>query len=235
MFDGFTPEAVEFLWGIRFNNERAWFLEHKEQYLSAVYQPMTELSEEILAFLRKKRPGAGFIRKVTRIYRDARRLYGRGPYKDHLWFSVEHPSEDWTGKPTFWFELTPDGWSYGLGYWRPTPAVMAKLRGKISRDPAVMEKLTRRIRRSPEFTLETENYRRPRAAAPSKALEPWYQGKTFSLIHDSPLTEELYSRALVERLEKGYAFLLPFYDYFRSVDAEPDPRNPESETKGDSI
>ena len=26
MFQGFTPEAVEFLWGIKFNNNREWFL-----------------------------------------------------------------------------------------------------------------------------------------------------------------------------------------------------------------
>ena len=30
--------------------------------------------------------------RVSRIYRDARRLHGRGPYKDHLWFCVERPS-----------------------------------------------------------------------------------------------------------------------------------------------
>ena len=25
MFQGFSQEAVDFLWGIRFNNERGWF------------------------------------------------------------------------------------------------------------------------------------------------------------------------------------------------------------------
>ena len=29
MFQGFSQQAVDFLWGIRFNNERSWFLEHK--------------------------------------------------------------------------------------------------------------------------------------------------------------------------------------------------------------
>ena len=149
MFTGFTEETVSFMWGIRLNNERAWFLDHKETYLRSFYNPMVELADETLAFLRKKRPEDGLNRKVTRIYRDARRLYGRGPYKDHLWFTVEQPSEDWTGKPTFWFELGPDGWSYGLGYWQPTPAAMSRLRAKISRDPSAMEKLTRRLKRLP--------------------------------------------------------------------------------------
>ena len=46
---------------------------------------------------------------MTRIYRDVRRLHGRGPYKESLWFSIEQPSEEWTAHPTFWFELMPGG------------------------------------------------------------------------------------------------------------------------------
>ena len=30
MFTGFTDETVDFMWGIRFNNERTWFEAHKE-------------------------------------------------------------------------------------------------------------------------------------------------------------------------------------------------------------
>ena len=33
MFTGFTDAAVDFMWGIRFNNERPWFEAHKESYL----------------------------------------------------------------------------------------------------------------------------------------------------------------------------------------------------------
>ena len=88
MFTGFTDETVDFMWGIRFNNERTWFEAHKEIYLTQLYQPMRELGDELYDFLRDKRPDAGLIRKVARIYRDARRLHGRGPYKESLWFSV---------------------------------------------------------------------------------------------------------------------------------------------------
>ena len=47
MFQGFTPEAVEFLWGIKFNNNREWFLPRKEQFLALVDRPMRELGSEI--------------------------------------------------------------------------------------------------------------------------------------------------------------------------------------------
>ena len=79
MFIGFTDETVDFMWGIRFNNERTWFEAHKETYLTQLYQPMKELGNELYDFIRDKRPDSGLMCKVSRIYRDARRLHGRGP------------------------------------------------------------------------------------------------------------------------------------------------------------
>ena len=92
MFTGFTDATVDFLWGIRFNNERPWFEAHKETYLSELYRPMKDLGAEIYEFLSEQRQNDPMVCRVSRIYRDARRLHGRGPYKDHLWFCVERPA-----------------------------------------------------------------------------------------------------------------------------------------------
>lgn len=224
MFTGFTDETVDFMWGIRFNNEKAWFEAHKEQYLRSLQQPMRELCGEVYDFLREQRPDYGLTGKVSRIYRDARRLHGRGPYKDHLWLSVEQPGDAWTSRPTFWFELQPEGWSYGLGYWQPKPVVMQKLRCRMDRDPVPMEKLVRKLNRQSEFVIWSDNYKKPRGAAPSPLLEPWYQYKGFSIAHEDKLTEELFSREIADRILNGFRFLLPYYDYFVTLDGDPEPR-----------
>lgn len=228
MFTGFSDETVDFMWGIRFNNERTWFEAHKEIYLTHFYRPMQALGAEIYDFIRSKRPEYALVNKVTRIYRDARRLHGRGPYKESLWFSVEEPSEQWTAKPTFWFELMPEGWTYGMGYYLPKALTMAKLRARIDRDAKTMEALTRALNRQEEFALETESYKRPKGTAPVPLLEPWYRAKSFTICHEEKLTEELFSRAIVERLKQGYEFLLPFYDYFVTLDGDPDPTQGET-------
>ena len=145
---------------------------------------------------------------------------------------MEEPSEQWTAKPTFWFELMPEGWTYGMGYYLPRALTMAKLRARMDRDPRPLEALTRTLQRQEEFVLETEAYKRPKGSAPSPLLEPWYQAKSFTLCHTDRLTEELFSRAIVDRLKQGYAFLLPYYDYFVTLDGDPDPREgavPEAE------
>lgn len=224
MFTGFTDETVDFMWGIRFNNERTWFEAHKEIYLQHFYRPMAELADEAYDFLRKERPDYGLIRKVTRIYRDARRLHGRGPYKESLWFTVEQPAEQWTAKPAFWFELMPEGWTCGMGYYMPRPVTMAKLRARICRDPGTMESLMARLAGRGDVALETEDYKRPRGQAPSAALEPWFRARSFSILHQDKLTEALFSREIAGQVQDIFAFLLPFYDYFITLDGDPDPR-----------
>ena len=44
MFNGFSKESLDFLWGIRFNNERSWFEAHKQQYLDCVNTPMRDFT-----------------------------------------------------------------------------------------------------------------------------------------------------------------------------------------------
>ncbi len=222
LFTGFTDETVDFLWGIRFNNEKSWFEAHKEIYKTQLYQPLSALAGELYEFLAEKRPHANLVSKVTRIYRDARRIHSGGPYKESHWLSVEPASEDWTDKPTFFFEISPDGYCYGLGDWAP-PVTMAKLRARMDRDPKPMEKLTRSLRRRTEFVLEQPEYKRPKGTAPSPVLEPWYRAKSIDIIHRDKLTEELFSRAIVDRLKEGCEFLLPWFDYLSTLSGDPAP------------
>ena len=119
----------------------------------------------------------------------------------------------------------PDGWTYGMGYWMPKPLTMAKLRARIDRDPDTMSHLMRKLRRQQEFVLETEDYKRPRSQAPSKILEPWYRAKGFTFCHNGKLEGELFCRDIVDRLKQGFTFLLPYYDYFVTLEGDPDPRD----------
>ena len=135
MFQGFSQETVDFMWGIRFNNEKSWFEAHKSQYQACFLTPMKELGAQVQANILDRFPHSGLNLKISRIYRDARRLFGRGPYKDHLWLSLFRWGNESGGHPVFWFELAPDGWSYGMGFWDTQAVTMMKHRVRIDRDP----------------------------------------------------------------------------------------------------
>ena len=82
MFQGFSQEAIDFLWGIRLNNERPWFLAHKQDYEQFVLAPMKELGAEVFDEFAKLCPKMSLKLHISRIYRDARRLFGRVLFAD---------------------------------------------------------------------------------------------------------------------------------------------------------
>ena len=222
MFDGFRQESLDFLWGIRFNNERGWFAEHKQQYLDAVYRPMAELGAQVQAALGEKFPRDALNLKVSRIYRDARRLHGRGPYKDHLWFVLRRPEDPEVDLPCFYFELAPEYYSCGLGYYCARPMTMAKFRARMDADPVPMEKLARRLGRMAGFRLEGERYARPKGD-PGPLLEPWYNRRTLILSCDREPDELLFRRELADFVGEGFRQLMPFHRYLSTLYADPEP------------
>lgn len=223
MFQGFSDATIDFMWGIRFNNERGWFNQHKEEYQRHFYQPMKALNDELYRRMCDAYPKQTLISKVTRIYRDARRLHGRGPYKDHLWLAMQPPAEGWTDTPNLFFELGPDGWTYGMGVWCSQAVTAAKLRARMDADPKPMLALTERLNAQTEFVLEGQEYSRHKAPA-HPALDPWYQKKHYSLVHSEPNGAALYDHSLADRIFEGWRFLMPFYEYFATLPGDPDPR-----------
>ena len=224
-FEGFSQATIDFMWNLRFNNNKQWFESHKAEFIRDFNNPMKALGREVFERIEAAFGGRGFIHKVSRIYKDARRVKGGEPYRTNLWFSIERPVNagmEWTGTPVFWFELSPDNWSYGLGYYSARAETMAKLRARIDKNPKAFEKLIAPLDKQNEFSLNGDEYVR-RKAAPSKKTDVWYNRKTFSLIHEQAHGEELFSHELANRLTEGYSFLMPMYDYFITLDSDPSP------------
>ena len=216
MFTGFSQSTIDFMWNIRMNNNKPWFDEHKDDFKRDFQTPMKALGLEVFARMTDDYPDYGFIHKLSRIYKDARRVRDGSLYRDNLWFSVEKPSadgEESSGVLTFWFDLNPEGWSYGLGYYAAKAATMEKLRARISDNPKEFERLIDLLGSQGEFKLDGPDYVRKKQAPTLKTVE-WYNKKSFSLIHFGEIGDELFEREFADRLVSGYKLLMPFYDYF---------------------
>ncbi len=222
MFQGFTPEAIEFLWGISFNNNREWFTAHKQEFLNLVDRPLRELSAQLWTAMDAEYPKLGLRAHVSRIYRDARRLHGRGPYKDHLWLVLERPGEDHLGRPAFYFELAPNCFSYGCGFWDMTPQTAAKHRARIERDPKPLAAIARKIEKS-KFTLFGAEYKRPKGDV-GKLLNPWYNRKGIGVSFEDNCEGVLFTPDLFDDVHEAFRFLMPFFRYFDTLPGDPPPK-----------
>ena len=214
MFEGFTQETSEFLWELSFNNERPWFQAHREQFERCLNRPFRALAQESLRLLSERCPERDFRMHVSRIYRDARRLFGRGPYKDHLWFTLFCGSGD--EDPCFWFELGAARWAYGLGFWGARPAVMEQYRRSIDANPARFERLVRDAEADPACRLRGEEYKRPKAERPAP-IDRWYNRKNVSVEYAEDFGGALLTPELPELLCGAYSRLMPLHDFFMEI------------------
>ncbi len=211
-FTGFSQETQDFLWGIRFNNERSWFEAHKQIYLDTLQRPMKELCQAVGEAM-EDRFRLDLDRRCARIYRDARRLHGRGPYKESLWFILTGSRERWTEFPTFYFELRPEVWSYGLGCYYSSPRAMEQFRKKAAADPKRLERLIRAFDRQSVFELYGENYKRPKGSV-SPLVDRWYNRRQIGFSCEQPWDERLFRPELAAQLVEDFALLVPLYKYF---------------------
>ena len=215
MFQGFTDQTADFFWSLKFNNERSWFLAHKEEFERVLNQPFRALAFDTLERLRARFPDMDLQLHVARIYRDARRTYGKGPYKESLWFTIQ-PGERRAVGPLFWFDIDGTSWSCGAGFWENMPELMAAYRRQIDADPARFLRLVEELEALGEYKRWGETYARPKADRGEK-LNPWYNLKHVSVGYEHPHGGVLYTPELPEHLAGTYAKLMPLYRFFREV------------------
>ena len=174
-------------------------------------QSLTKLPRNEL--LKLRHPELQFSLHISRIYRDARRLFGRGPFKDHLWFSIGYTVEGWHAGPMFWFEIGASEYSYGVGFFDATPAQMEAFRRSIDANPARFERIAKNVEALGNFRVFGPEYKRPKGDL-GETLNLWYNRKRVGVECCRDFGEELYEAGLPETLASEFEKLMELYDYF---------------------
>ena len=210
MFNGYSPETVDFLWGIRLNNNREWFLAHKKDYVTYLYEPTKELGKDLFVPFMDK---PGNLLKVSRIYRDAR-IHHPLPYKESLWICIRKDVEWWAENPCLFFEITPDGISYGFCLWRPRPSTMEAIRRHIAANPKAFLKLVRDTEKKAGIPITAELYKKPKPTD-DPALLPYFSWKgNISCVCSEEFNPDTFGPELAARVEKLFEALTPLYEFF---------------------
>ena len=225
-FEGFSPETLRFLALLGTNNNRNWMESNRQLYRTCLLEPFKDLVEELGSFMEEIDPfletRAQVGKTISRISRDARRNKSRPPYRTHMWFTFKVPSPDWKDSPAFFFELFPDGYRYGMGFYFPSRETMRKLLRTVEDSTEeVLEKTE--ILRQGHFQIMGERYKRLRSKEGTpRELQIWYQLKDFYVSVDRDIDETLFSRKLAELLKSEYRELTPLYNYLWEIRMKPD-------------
>lgn len=210
MFNGFSQDALDFLLGIRINNNKEWFEAHKKIYTEKVQAPLKDLCEEIA----EPYNGEGMMHKTCRIYRDA----GFPPYlhyRDAMWFVIRHEALYWNRTPCLYFEISPEGAEFGFGIPKPEASVMERFRAQLAEDPAKFRAIAESVRKA-GITISGEQYKRKKPCPVAEAEEYW-QFRSMTAAVKVTDTEELFSRRLAEHTAEVFNAVQPLYDIFREL------------------
>ena len=215
MFTGYSPETVDFLWGIRLNNNREWFMANKPSYTKFLYEPTKELGK---ALFRPFLDRTGDILKVSRIYRDAR-MHHPVPYKESLWISIRQETEWWAENGCLFFEITPDGVEYGFFIWQPKPATMEAFRRHIAAKPEEFLSVIRQVEEATGQEVAAEVYKRPKPCDNDDLLRFFAWKGKIGITVQEPFSEAVFGPDLEKRVADYFEKLLPLYDFFNKFKA----------------
>jgi len=212
-FQGLTPEAIEFLVALRFNNNKPFFQDNRTTYERTLKEPLQALARDLAPVMSSIDPDLDTrpARVVSRIYRDAR--YSRGiPYRDHLWLSWKPSGKSASQAFSFYFFAAVENCGWGLGFYDQCRDMMNAFRSRMLSDPGRFREIIAGDAVA-GFRLAGDDYKRP-PAAPGlpEDLTAWYVKKSFYLEKTVPHSV-CFDASLTDRLIADFTGLDRFYGF----------------------
>lgn len=184
----FAPALFKFLRELRKNNDREWFLHHRDRYERDVKEPALAFISGFAAPLRKisahlvadPRPGGA---SLFRIHRDVRFGADKRPYKTNVGIHFRHAGADGAHAPGFYLHLEPGDVFAAAGLWQPDGAVLSEVRDAIADSPTAWRRAIGAREFAARWALSGESLVRvPRGYDPEHPLAVDLKRKSFIAI-----------------------------------------------------
>ncbi len=215
--NNFSPKTLDFLNGLQFNNNKAWFEAHKQDYENYLLDPLKELVVNLGGFMLDIDPDfevrSAVNKTISRIYRDTRFSKDKSPYKTTMWVTFKKPVKDWQNKPSYFFELSASSYRYGMGFYCAGKEVMDNLREKMVAKTTDFQKAISFYANQQDFVVEGEKYKRLLSNDLPMDMQDWYQRKNLYLVCNKEIDDALFCKELVNNIKSGFTLVAPFYNY----------------------
>ena len=216
-FKGFSPKTFDFLISLQFNNNKQWFEENKPVYMEEVVKPFKDLVKDLSSCMHAidpafdTRPEIG--KTISRINRDVRFSKDKSPYRSSVWITFKRLAVDWKTDPCFFFEITPEIYRWGMGFYLAERGTMRSLRELIDEDSDYFKQIAALYAGQSLFTLEGEKYKKVLDKSKPEEVLDWYQRKDIYFMCTRKVDKRLFDSNLVKEIMEGFEKLKPFYEF----------------------
>lgn len=218
----FTEKTFTFLRGLEENNTKSWFESNRSDYDDYLLQPFRCLAENLQETIRSIDPQLettpAVNKTISRIHRDIRFSKDKRPYRTSMWLGFKiYAAEGWQSHPAIFFEIMPNAYRYGMGFYLTGTVTMETMRYEILKNDHRFNTVLAWYQSQKEFSLEGDLYKRLKDIPGDDVRAFWYMRKNIYLVHNSAICSELFTSDLSQRLSAGFRALQPAYDYFKHI------------------
>lgn len=218
----FSEKTLDFLFENRLQDSKQWFDEHKKEYLEYVLHPLEEMTNALADTALSLDPlvttDAKVGKTISRIRRDTRFSNDKRIYREHMWIIFKRgPRMYGTDAPGIYFEISPDSFGYGCGFYSASPEYMEAMRAAIlAGSPEAMEAIDA-YESQTVYQLDGDRYKRPRYPDQPERLRRWLELRGISLCAESTDAQLLFSDRLAEKVAKDLLVLKPMYRFLLKI------------------
>ena len=214
----FSNNTIDFLIENHLNDSKVWYQEHKEYYKQYIAEPFSE-------FITALQPTINEIdseivcnpKRFSRLYRDTRFSKGGSIFRDNMWCSFERKTEQFKSVPSFYFDISPNGFEYGCGYYMASTATMNILRELILKNDKAFQAAINAYESQDTFQLAGDLYKKNRYPEQSERLCNWLNRKSIYLFCKSADMDVFCSNKLSDMIAEDYKKIAPIYHFFMKV------------------
>jgi uncharacterized protein (TIGR02453 family) len=227
-FHGFPAEADQFLLELRFNNNRAWFSQHRNQLEEWIMAPARAFVDRMAPALQEIAPqGAPLSAEdsrlsysIMRMPRDTRFTQDKTPYKTHLaifFWQGQRPKFENSG---YYFHYEPPSLLLGAGIFEFSKLLQEAYRKAVD-DPQTGAELTSLLQtmlEDPSLKLGGQHYQRvPRGYDPAHPHASLLKHNGLHVVVEMEVPEAFYSADLVEYCLQRYRQMNPLHAWLMEM------------------
>ncbi|MBW6458814.1 MAG: DUF2461 domain-containing protein [FCB group bacterium] len=220
-FSGFSPESLTFFHDLEAHNQKAWFEKNRSVYDKHILTPLRKLVMDLSSGMHRIDPYLELRpvvnKTISRIYRDTRFSNDKRIFRTNMWIGFKRQVSNWHDIPTWWFEIKPDGYTYGMGFYDASPNTMRLFREQIETREHAFRKIIAFFPGDPPFSLEGRLYKRLALSKVADDIRTWYERRNLYLICRCEPDNILFSEALVPHLEERFKELAPLYHFLMNL------------------
>jgi uncharacterized protein (TIGR02453 family) len=217
----FSKKTIGFFIELGLNNHKSWFLENKDRYEEYVLEPFKTLVTKLAGTMIKIDPD--FVtepkvdKTISRIYKDIRFSKDKRPYRNNAWITFKTLSDDWKTNPCFYFEITPELYRYGMGFYNSDTKKIRAFRSSLDKNIRSFKKIVSIINENAVFRLEGIDYKKITNPGYDDAVWQYYRKKSFYLASNHDIDGFLFSKNLSEKICADFLSLKTFYEFLKNV------------------